>query len=75
MAELYTIYKNKNAVDASLSKAVGSTFGTSWYWSCCQYPSDYDADGARGLNFDYGGMGSLYKYNYNLSVCSVRAFN
>ena len=38
VAELYTIYQNKAVVDASLSKAGGSTFGTSWYWSCCQDP-------------------------------------
>ena len=44
VAELYTIYQNKDAVDASLSKAGGSQFGTSGYWSCCQYPSDYDYD-------------------------------
>ena len=75
MAELYTIYKNKNAVNESLSKAGGSTFGTSWYWSCCQYPSNYDADGARALNFDYGGMDTLYKHNDLDYVCSVRAFN
>ncbi len=75
LEELYTIYKNKNAVNESLSKAGGSTFGTSWYWSCCQYPSDYDADGARALNFDYGGMGTLYKHNDLDYVCSVRAFN
>ena len=75
LEELETICKNKTAVDESLSKADGSQFGTSdcWYWSCCQYHTDYD--GARGLNFDYGGMGSLYKFNYNLYVCSVRAFN
>ena len=39
VAELYTIYQNITAVDASLSKAGGSTFGTNSYWSCCQYPS------------------------------------
>ncbi|MBS7242374.1 MAG: hypothetical protein KIG77_08370, partial [Treponema sp.] len=33
VAELYTIYQNKTAVDASLSKAGGSKFGTSYYWS------------------------------------------
>ncbi|MCI6441707.1 MAG: hypothetical protein MR856_01970 [Spirochaetia bacterium] len=74
VAELYTIYQNITAVDASLSKAGGSTFGTDCcYWSCCQYPSgDYYA---RGLSFatgyvDYGG-----KCNGDFYVCSVRAFN
>ncbi|MDY5122392.1 MAG: fibronectin type III domain-containing protein [Treponema sp.] len=41
VAELYTIYQNKTAVNESLSKAGGSTFGTyCCYWSCCQDPSD-----------------------------------
>ena len=73
VAELYTIYQNKTVVDESLSKAGGSTFGTSWYWSCCQYPS-YDS-GARVLYFSNGVMDGDYKdYNPNY-VCSVRAFN
>ena len=73
VAELYTIYQNQTAVDASLSKAGGSTFGTSLYWSCCQGPSDnYDA---RGLGFYDGGMGSISKNDNNDFVCSVRAFN
>ena len=74
VAELYTIYQNKTVVDASLSKAGGSTFGTSWYWSCCQGPSG--SDRARGLSFTNGLMyGELYKnVNYGC-VCSVRAFN
>ena len=73
VAELYTIYQNITAVNESLSKAGGSTFVTSFYWSCCQYPSDYDI--ARELNFYDGDMYGSYKYlNYNC-VCSVRAFN
>ena len=75
VSELYTIYQNKDVVDGSLSKAGGSTFGTSMYWSCCQ-DSSYDND-ARVLCFDDGNM-YLYEkdYNYNdFYVCSVRAFN
>ena len=73
VAELYTIYQNKTAVDASLSKAGGSQFGTSYYWSCCQDPSsDYLA---RVLSFSGGDMVSLSKYNGNGCDCSVRAFN
>ena len=72
VAELYTIYQNKAVVDASLSKAGGSTFGTSRYWSCCQEPSnDYCA---RWLGFNAGYLGNYGKINYD-SVCSVRAFN
>ena len=75
VAELYTIYQNKAAVDTSLSKADGSTFGTSYYWSCCQYPS-YD-NLARVLGFYYGRMDDDAKnYDGDYScVCSVRAFN
>ena len=74
VAELYTIYQNKTVVDASLSKAGGSTFGTTWwYWSCCQYPSANHC--ARGLYFNDGNMRDTTKdYNANY-VCSVRAFN
>ena len=73
VAELYTIYQNKTVVDASLSKVGGSTFGTSWYWSCCQYPSGDNY--ARALNFTNGFMGYGGKINLTDCVCSVRAFN
>ena len=73
VAELETICQNKTEVDASLSKAGGSQFGTSYYWSCCQYPSDDNY--ARGLLFDDGYMGSRGKDGNISSVCSVRAFN
>ena len=74
VAELDTIYQNKDTVDASLLKAGGSQFGTSCYWSCCQGPSS--SNYARVLNFTngvmygYGGKSSNSGY-----VCSVRAFN
>ena len=73
VAELDTIYQNKTVVDASLSKAGGSTFGTSWYWSCCQYPSFYLY--ARVLVFSNGYMSYSSKDDGSGSVCSVRAFN
>ena len=75
VAELYTIYQNKTTVDASLSKAGGSQFGTSYYWSCCQVPSGDSY--ARVLGFYDGDLLSYYNaklYNDH-SVCSVRAFN
>ena len=72
-AELNTIYQNKDVVYASLSKAGGSTFGTSWYWSCLQYPSG--SIYAQELSF-YDGSLSYYDKDYDGSyVCSVRAFN
>ena len=73
VAELYTIYQNQTAVDASLSKAGGSTFGTRCYWSCCLYPSD--GDYARALYFYNGDVGFDTKDSNYYSVCSVRAFN
>lgn len=73
VAELYTIYQNKTTVDASLSKAGGSTFGKSSYWSCCQSP--FGSNTARILGLDYGNRGFVTKYNNLSYVCSVRAFN
>ena len=75
LAELYTIYQNKTAVDASLSKAGGSTFDTFYYRSCCQHPS-YSRDMCV-LGFS---SGSMYGFNKDDNsngryVCSVRAFN
>lgn len=72
LAELKTIYDNKTTVDASLLLVGGSQFGTSWYWSCCQY-SSYGND-ACILNFNGGSTVNFYK-DYDVYVCSVRAFN
>ena len=73
VAELDTIFQNKTAVDASLSKVGGSTFGKSWYWSCCQSPSNDHL--ARVLDFGNGDMYGRYKEDVKNYVCSVRAFN
>ena len=75
VAELYTIYQNKTVVDASLKKAGGSQFGTIYYWSCCQTPSNNYY--AKVLDFKYGSVDSLNyaKGSSTNSVCSVRAFN
>ena len=66
VAELYTIYQNITAVNESLSKAGGSTFVTSFYWSCCQYPSYNNY--ARVLNFYNGYMYGIYK-DYKFQLC------
>ena len=73
VAELDTIYQNKTVVDASLLKAGGSTFGTNFYWSCCQTP--YGGNMARILAFGGGYMDNDSKKSGYDSVCSVRAFN
>ncbi len=74
VAELYRIYLNQTAVDASLSKAGGSQFGDrGFYWSCCQTPSDEYS--ARFLYFGNGSVNYDIKKSTMYSVCSVRAFN
>ena len=82
LAELETICKNKTAVDESLSKAGGSTFGTSMYWSCIQHSSEKQEHYAYSCNFNknpwFGTEGSpseQVKRANHVSVCSVRAFN
>ena len=73
VAELYTIYQNKDVVDGSLSKVGGSTFGTSWYWSCCPFLSFNNY--ARDLSFYDGYLNHNFKNLNDSYVCSVRAFN
>lgn len=73
VAELYTIYQNKEIVDASLTKAGRSNFGTGRYWSCCQAPSN--GIDARALGFDDGNVDNYAKDRSESCVCSVRAFN
>ena len=82
VAELYTIYQNKTAVDESLSKAGGSTFGTSSYWSCIQYSYEKQEHYAYSFSFSknpwFGTEGfpsGQPKRATYVCVCSVRAFN
>ena len=82
LVELYTICENKTAVDASLSKAGGSTFGTSRYWSCIQDSNEKEELYAYSFTFNknpwFGteGYSSMCCKSDNYSyVCSVRAFN
>ena len=82
LAELETICENKTAIDESLSKAGGSTFGTSGYWSCIQHSDEKQKHYAylhvfkKDLLFGTEGysLGCPKSDNSN-SVCSVRAFN
>ena len=73
LAELYTIYQNKTAVEASLSKAGRSTFGKNYYWSSSQFASDDNY--AYGLNLSSGGWYGYGKGDDDGYVCAVRAFN
>ena len=71
VAELYTIYQNKTAVDASLEKAGGNQFGKNVYWSCCQDSSRTRC--AMNLDFEKGNVNSSSKdYYLGYYVCSVR---
>ena len=82
LTELNTICKNKTAVDESLSKAGGSTFGTSSYWSCIQHSLERQKHYAYSYGFGISGWTGKEGYscespkssNYPY-VCSVRAFN
>ncbi|MDD6962292.1 MAG: fibronectin type III domain-containing protein [Treponema succinifaciens] len=73
VAELYTIYQNKDVVNASLSKVGGSQFFPFYYWSCGQIPSY--SNYAWLLGFGNGNMSNGSKYGNDSYVCSVRAFN
>ena len=70
VAELYTIYQNKKAVDASLKKAGGKQFGKDGYWSCCQSRSKSSEAWAVYFGGSWGGQS---KSNNPLYVCSVLA--
>ena len=72
LAELYTIYLNKTAVEASLSKAGRSTFGKNYYWSS-SLPASYDYDAYKICFFD--GHWNNSSKGGSFSVCAVRAFN
>ena len=72
LAELYTIYLNKTAVEASLSKAGRSTFGKNYYWSS-SLPASYDYDAYNICFFD--GHWSNSSKGGSFYVCAVRAFN
>ena len=61
IAELCEVYKNKDVIQTSLTKASGFTFGSSKYWSSSQYTSYLDGH-TYYVNFDDGDMRSVYKY-------------
>ena len=71
ISELYEIYKNKETLQASLTKVSGFTIGTSWYWSSSQ-SSDYYNNACR-LNFSNGNVYNYYE-DYDFNVLVVRAF-
>ena len=73
VAEVYEVYKNKDVIQTSLTKAGGFTFtvGSSWYWSSSQYASINDA--AYQVYLDDGGyVDGFYKYD-NTNVFVLQA--
>lgn len=73
MAELFAIWKVKDAVDAASELCGGSKFGTSYYWSSSQF--DTIDTFAWVLGFNDGSKDVNDKYSDSYSVCAVRAFN
>ena len=70
IAELCEVYKNKDVIQTSLTKASGFTIGTSEYWSSSQSASSYYY--AYIVNFSSGYMYGNYK-NYDFNVFVLQA--
>ena len=75
LAELCGVYKNREAINASLAKIHGhgnsyadSSLGTSWFWSSSQ--AAYNDNNAWGVYFDYGNVSGLSKYD-DCRVCCL----
>ena len=62
IAELCEVYKNKDVIQTSLTKASGFKIGISWYWSSSQDASYYGAH-AHKVYFSNGYVGSYGKYS------------
>ena len=67
--ELLTMYRNKDKINATLSKQ-GGTELTGWYWSSTEY-SGWDA---WHVNMGNGSTNANYKDNANLFVRAAAAF-
>ena len=78
LAELCEVYRNREAINASLAKIHGldsdyadSTLGTSFYWSSSQFASYYY--GTWRVYFNYGDVNLNVKNNYS-RVCCLAGF-
>ena len=60
IAELCEVYKNKEVIQTSLTKASGFKIGTSWYWSSSQRASLKVC--VYEVSFDDGWVNDPYKY-------------
>ncbi len=70
LAELCEVYKNKEVIQISLTKANGFKIGTSAYWSSSQFAS-YNGDAYR-VSFNAGYVSGFSKY-YNVNVFVLQA--
>ena len=68
--ELNTLYANKAAVNAALTKVNATTLGNEYYWSSTEYYNDY----AWSLRMSDGSRINNYKYTNNDYVRPVLAF-
>ena len=71
LAELCEVYKNKEVIQISLTKANGFKFGTSDYWSSSQVASSCDY--AYRVYFNDGYVDGYYFKNNNDSVFVLQA--
>ena len=78
LAELCEVYKNREAINASLEKIyhlnnsyADSNLGTSWYWSSSQY-SNYNIY-AWHVNFSDGNVDDIFKTS-DYRVCCLSGF-
>lgn len=72
IAELCEVYKNKNVIQTSLTKANGFKIGTLDYWSSSQRASDVGIY-AYLVDFNYGKIDDEYRKNYDMSVFVLQA--
>lgn len=74
IAELCEVYKNKDVIQTSLTKANGFKIGTSDYWSSSQTQSAFDVGiYAYLVNFDDGKIDDEYRKTYDKSVFVLQA--
>ena len=74
IAELCEVYKNKDVIQTSLTKANGFKIGTSDYWSSSQTQKASDVGiYAYLVDFDDGTIDDEYRKNYDKSVFVLQA--
>ena len=72
VAELCEVYKNKNVIQTSLTKANGFKIGILDYWSSSQRASDVGIY-AYLVDFNYGKIDDEYEKDYDMSVFVLQA--